>query len=120
MHNDSFPFAHLVLHLIVAWVAASRRARRGTNTARSQRQEPKTVCMMPPGFQLRTNQDRGVTKPKGKTMKPVIRYRTQSLPQRSYKPSRMLRIRPVKMQFIFRPVRFGVKPKITDYEFETD
>ncbi len=53
-------------------------------------------------------------------MKPVINYQSQLLPRRSYKPSRTLRIRPVKMRFIFRPVRFGVKPKITDYEIETD
>ena len=51
-------------------------------------------------------------------MKPVIRWpsvRTQSrlLPWRSYKPSRVIRIRPVKLRFEFRPVRFGIKPKIT-------
>jgi hypothetical protein len=53
-------------------------------------------------------------------MKPVITYRGQLLPRRSYKPNRTLRIRPVKMRFVFRPVRFGVKPRIIDYECETD
>lgn len=53
-------------------------------------------------------------------MKPIVRYRSQLLPRRSYKPSRILRIPPIKMQFVFRPVRFGVKPKIIDYEFTTD
>ena len=58
-------------------------------------------------------------------MKPVIRWpsvRTQSrlLPRRSYKPSRVIRIRPVKVRFDFRPVRFGIKPTITNYECETD
>ena len=46
-------------------------------------------------------------------MKPVIRYRSQLLFRKSYKPNRILRIKPaVKMNFIFRPVRFGMKPKI--------
>jgi hypothetical protein len=46
-------------------------------------------------------------------MKPVVRYQSQLLPRRSYKPSRAIRIRPVKVRFTFRPVRFGIKPKIT-------
>jgi hypothetical protein len=45
-------------------------------------------------------------------MKPVIRYRSQLLFRRSYKPNRVLRIRPAKLNFVFRPVRFGVKPQI--------
>jgi hypothetical protein len=52
-------------------------------------------------------------------MKPVIRYQSQLLPRRSYKPSRVSRIRPVKLRIIFRPVRFGIKPKITNYECES-
>lgn len=53
-------------------------------------------------------------------MKPVIRYRSQLLFRESYKPKDVIRIKPVKVSFTFRSVRFGVKPKITDYEFETD
>ena len=49
-------------------------------------------------------------------MKPVIRYQSQLLPRRSYKPSRVIRIRPVKLRFDFHPVRFGIKPKIISYE----
>jgi hypothetical protein len=46
-------------------------------------------------------------------MKPVIRYQSQLLYRRSYKPSRILRIKPTaKLRFSFRPVRFGVKPQI--------
>jgi hypothetical protein len=46
-------------------------------------------------------------------MKPVIRYRSQLLFRKSYKPNRILRIKPaVKMNFIFRPVSFGMKSKI--------
>ena len=52
-------------------------------------------------------------------MKPVLRYQSQLLFRRSYKPSRVLRIRPVKLNIIFRPVRFGVKPQIKTYECET-
>ena len=47
-------------------------------------------------------------------MKSVIRYQSQLLPRRSYKPSRIIRIRPVKLRFVFRPVRFGIKPRITN------
>ena len=45
-------------------------------------------------------------------MKPVLRYQSQLLIRRSYKPRRGLRIRPAKLNFSFRPVRFGVKPQI--------
>ena len=45
-------------------------------------------------------------------MKPVLRYQSQLLIRRSYKPCRGLRIRPAKLNFSFRPVRFGVKPQI--------
>ena len=48
-------------------------------------------------------------------MKPLIRYQSQLLPRRSDKPSRVIRIRPVKVRFDFRPVRFGIKPRITSY-----
>jgi hypothetical protein len=46
-------------------------------------------------------------------MRPIVRLQSQLLPRRSYKPVRALRIRPVKLQFSFRPVRFGVKPQIS-------
>ena len=45
-------------------------------------------------------------------MKPVIRYQSQLLFRKSYKPSRIIRIRPVKLSFSFRPVGFGLKPQI--------
>lgn len=46
-------------------------------------------------------------------MKFTTRYQSQLLPRRSYKPNRVLRIKPAtKLSFSFRPVRFGVKPKI--------
>lgn len=41
------------------------------------------------------------------------RYQRPLLHRRSYKPNRVLRIKPaVKLNFVFRPVRFGVKPQI--------
>ena len=49
-------------------------------------------------------------------MKPVLRYQSQLLYRKSYKPSRVIRIRPVKLHFSFRPVRFGLKPQIQTYE----
>ena len=49
-------------------------------------------------------------------MKPVIRYQSQLLFRKSYKPGRVIRIRPAKLKFIFRPVRFGLKPQIKTYE----
>jgi len=47
-------------------------------------------------------------------MKPVIRYQSQLLFRRSYKPNRLIRIRPTeKPTFIFRPLRrFGLKPQL--------
>ena len=46
-------------------------------------------------------------------MKPVIRYRSQLLFRKSYKPKRILRIKPAtKLRFSFRPVGCGVKPQI--------
>ena len=51
-------------------------------------------------------------------MKPILRYQSRLLPRRSYKPNRVLRIKPTaRLSFVFRPVRFGVKPRITTDEF---
>ena len=53
-------------------------------------------------------------------MKPVIRYQSQLLFRKSYKPTRVIRIRPAaKFKFVFRPVGFGMKPQIKTYECET-
>ena len=48
-------------------------------------------------------------------MKPVLRYQSQLLYRRSYKPKRVLRIRPVPpLPLVFRPAnRFGAKPQLT-------
>lgn len=52
-------------------------------------------------------------------MKPVIRYQSQLLFRKSYKPERILRFKPAKLNIQFRPVRFGVKPQIKIYECES-
>jgi hypothetical protein len=53
-------------------------------------------------------------------MRPVLRYQSQLLFRKSYKPNRLIRIRPVpKLKFVFRPTGFGSKPKIQIYECET-
>jgi len=49
-------------------------------------------------------------------MKPILRYQSQMLFRQSIQPKRILRISPAKLNFIFRPARFGVKPKITQCE----
>jgi hypothetical protein len=48
-------------------------------------------------------------------MKPILRYQSQLLFRRSYKPRRSIRIRPVaRLNVVFRPVRrFGAKPQLT-------
>ena len=48
-------------------------------------------------------------------MKPVLRHQSQLLFRKSYKPHRVIRIRPTaKLNLVFRPVRrFGVKPQLT-------
>ena len=47
-------------------------------------------------------------------MKPVIRYQSQLLIRRSYKPNRLIRFRPaVKANLVVRPSgRFGAKPQL--------
>ena len=45
-------------------------------------------------------------------MKTTIRSESQLLFRKSYKPNRVIRIRPAKLNFIFRPVGFGLKPQI--------
>jgi hypothetical protein len=45
-------------------------------------------------------------------MKPVLRYQSQLLFRKSFKPKRVLRLRPVKLMLSFQRVRFGLKPKI--------
>ena len=54
-------------------------------------------------------------------MKPVLRYQSQLLYRKSYKPNRVIRIRPAtKLTFSFHAVGFGLKPKFTTYECETN
>ena len=47
-------------------------------------------------------------------MKPVLRYQSQLLFRKSYKPNRVIRIRPMsKVILVFRPLqRFGAKPRL--------
>ncbi len=52
-------------------------------------------------------------------MRSTTRYQSQLLFRKSYKPNRVIRIRPVKLKFSFRPVRFGLKPQIKPYECNT-
>jgi hypothetical protein len=52
-------------------------------------------------------------------MRSTTRYQSQLLFRKSYKPNRVIRIRPVKLKFSFRPVRFGLKPQIKTYECNT-
>jgi hypothetical protein len=48
-------------------------------------------------------------------MKPIIRYHNQLLFFKSYKPNRSIRNKPAtRLNFIFRPVRFGLKPRLID------
>ena len=55
---------------------------------------------------------------KGNIMKPVLRYQSQLLFRKSYKPNRV-RIKPAKLNFAFRPVRFGIKPQIIPYKCDS-
>jgi hypothetical protein len=53
-------------------------------------------------------------------MRPVNRYQSQLLYRQSYKPNRLIQIRPAKLNFVFRPVRFGLKPTFNAYECKTN
>jgi hypothetical protein len=47
-------------------------------------------------------------------MRPVIRYRSQLLYRKSYKPNRLIRVRPArKVTLVFRPVRAAPQPAST-------
>jgi hypothetical protein len=48
-------------------------------------------------------------------MRSTIRYQSQLLFRRSYKPNQVIRIRPTRrLNLVFRPVnRFGAKPRIS-------
>ena len=47
-------------------------------------------------------------------MKPVIRYQSQLLYRRAYKPVRTIRIRPAaKLSLTFRPIKLDPKRRIT-------
>jgi hypothetical protein len=52
-------------------------------------------------------------------MKPVLRSQSQLLFRRNYKPNRVLRILPAKLNITFRPARLGLKPQIKTYECNT-
>ena len=50
-------------------------------------------------------------------MKPMFRYRSQRLFRKGHQPNYVIRIKPgTKLNFVFRPVRFGLKPQIKTYE----
>jgi hypothetical protein len=52
-------------------------------------------------------------------MKPILRYQSQLLFRKSYKPNRNIRVRPSKrLNLVFRPVRAG--PPIENYECKTN
>ena len=48
-------------------------------------------------------------------MRPIVRYQSQLLIRKSYKPKRIIRIGPMpKPAMVFRPWnRFGAKPRLT-------
>jgi hypothetical protein len=46
-------------------------------------------------------------------MKSILRCRSPLLFRKSDRPNRILRIKPAaKLNFVFRPVRFGLKPQL--------
>jgi hypothetical protein len=52
-------------------------------------------------------------------MKPIIRYRSQLLSRKSYKPNRVIQVRPIpKAALVVRPARSG--PQTNIYEYSTD
>jgi hypothetical protein len=88
------------LHQRVAKAAASKRSEDGP---------------YPAGKAAAARQANSKPLTKGNPMKPTIRHQSQLLFRRSYKPKRVIRIRPLpRLNIVFRPVnRFGVKPQLT-------
>jgi hypothetical protein len=64
-------------------------------------------------------QPTAATETKGNSMKPTFRYRSQIFFRLNARPNRVIRIKPAKLNFIFRPARFGLKPKIIPYEHQS-
>src|SRR5438034_1436142 len=93
-----------------SWLHLSRK---------QDRLKPEVGALPTPSAILAMCQHLTATINERKPMRPVIRYQSQLLYRKSYKPDRVIRIRPAKLTFEFRPVRFGLKPKITTYECET-
>ncbi len=93
-----------------SWLHLSRK---------QDRLKPEVGALPTPSAILAVCQHLTATLNERKPMRPVIRYQSQLLYRKSYKPDRVIRIRPAKLNFAFRPVRFGLKPQIKTYECET-
>jgi hypothetical protein len=117
-------------------VAASEAAKARTEEANNSKQKEATASAdsaEPDAHRdlLAGRQPRGISsavapvipgsgrRKEGTAMKPVIRYRSQLLFRKSYKTSRVIRIRPArKAALVVRPAR--ADPQINTYEYATD
>src|SRR5207237_5982140 len=88
-----------------SWLHLSRK---------QDRLKPEVGALPTPSAILAMCQHLTATINERKPMRPVIRYQSQLLYRKSYKPDRIIRIRPTtKPSFIFRPMRrFGSKPQL--------
>jgi hypothetical protein len=60
-----------------------------------------------------------INQKKGPVMKSVIRYRGQLLFRKSYKPNRVIRIRPAqKVALVVRPARAGLQHHTYEYSID--
>src|SRR2546427_3954848 len=88
-----------------SWLHLSRK---------QDRLKPEVGALPTPSAILAMCQHLTATINERKPMRPVIRYQSQLLYRRSYKPNHLIRIRPAaKPSATFRPMRqFGSKPQL--------
>src|SRR5208282_3518499 len=105
------PVKPLVLVRVQLWQPILRRAGRYKLAA----PVPKTGSAQTRGRSVTDALRQFKPSTKGNPMKSIVRYQSQLLFRKSYKPRRVIRIRPnAKLNLVFRPAnRFGAKPQLT-------
>ena len=119
MNDDPFTFINAVFHVVLFFVIHGHLRRRRTDTDRKQKGVRSRNVSASRSAGPDNQVCRRTVEPKGDPMKPVIRYQSQLLFRKSYKPNRVIRIRPApKVTLIVRPARAG--PQNKPYEYATD
>jgi hypothetical protein len=119
MNDEPFAFIQALFHVVLFFVIHGVVRRRRTNTDRKETRVQNRNSSLSQSAALNNHNCKRIIQPKGDPMKPVLRYQSQLLFRKSYKPNRVIRIRPVKkVALMVRPARAGPQKKL--YEYATD